>query len=177
MVQNRNDSDDILSSNVEFEQKELNLHDMWGNKPEEVSQCTIVQIEFIINHVIADLSILLPHLQQILQYIQQNELDGNKLTNMSRKDFMKQAAAHFGNKKLTIHFGKLYSCIVKCDIKTFIIENRNDSGDIWSSNPQSISECNVNQIVYILNNDVIDKLDIPKLKSQKSNIIKFIEKK
>eukprot|EP01084_Bolivina_argentea_P048117 88672_1 len=120
---------------------------------------------------------------QIIEFIKQKKLDGSSITEMGRKSFMKQAASYVKNKKLTIQFGKLYSFITNVDI--FLVSNNNKNivrdqklelnsksiDDVWSNNPQSILECNTHQIVFLLQTDIIDKLN--NLKSVKSEIIDY----
>eukprot|EP01084_Bolivina_argentea_P154159 268767_1 len=159
-----------IISDQEQETKDHSSQNIFENNPQSLVECNVSQIIHIANHTIPDLNKLQPMQQEIVAYIQQNQLDGNKLTNIGRKKFMKDAAAHFRNKKLTTQFGKLYTGIVKCDINEFSPKQ----ADIWSNDPKSISECNVDQIVYILNHNIIENLNNSKLKSYKSDIIEFI---
>eukprot|EP01084_Bolivina_argentea_P214608 364334_1 len=141
--------------------------DQWSNKPQSVADCTVSQIIIIVNHIITDVNKLQKLLPDIIEYIRQNELNGQKITNTSRKHFMKDAAAHFDNKKLTIQFGKLYSAITKYDVSKFMRHNNNS--------PKYLSECTVDEIVAILNDYILDNLDSTDLKAQKCNVFEFIK--
>eukprot|EP01084_Bolivina_argentea_P314813 545314_1 len=145
-----------LYDNDDKNEEEKLQQDIWSNNPQTISQCDVNQIVYILN----------------------NELDGAKLIKMNRKNFMKEAAAYCNDKKLTSQFGTLYNEIIKCDILgLYDNDDKNEEEklqqDIWSNNPQTISQCDVNQIVYILNNtNIINNLD--ELKPHMPEIIEYI---
>eukprot|EP01084_Bolivina_argentea_P058111 106108_1 len=164
--------------------QEFIFHHALTNKPRSVSECNVSQIVYIIDNII-DLDKLVSMKDEIIKFIKQNGLDGNKLKTMSRKMFMKDAATHFGDKKLTVAFGKFYNCIIKCDMKIFR-EDSNDTKDdtfagdkkhidIWYTKPKTISECNVDQIIFILNQNIMENIDFPNTKSHKFDVIKCIK--
>eukprot|EP01084_Bolivina_argentea_P317902 551220_1 len=120
-------------------------HNPWENNPETVADCNVDQIIMIINHVITGIKKLQLLLPDIIKYVKQNKFDGQKITEMSRKDFIKHSTtnAMFDNKKLKPHFGKLYSSIVKFNIKTLMKHSNNNNSEIFSNTPKHISEYTV----------------------------------
>eukprot|EP01084_Bolivina_argentea_P319348 553910_1 len=120
MITNINDYyiDDEINENKEDVSE--NNQNIWYNQPQSVSECDIFQIIYITNNVIVDLDKLQPLQQNIIEYIKENQFDGNKLTTISRKEFIKNFVTYFDTKKLTLQFGKLYNGIVKCNINMFL---------------------------------------------------------
>merc|ERR1712228_262368 len=106
--------------------------------------------------------------QQIIDFIKDNQIDGNKLIEMKRKKFMIDIAAHLTNKKLTVALGYLYKDLMQFDVKSSLYE------DIWSNNkPQSIEECNMTQIIFIAENVISDK--VTELKQYTNDIIIYLK--
>eukprot|EP01084_Bolivina_argentea_P154160 268769_1 len=131
---NTNIYDFCIEDEVNDIKEDVSRSDVWYNHPQSVSECDIDQIICIANYIVADLDKLQPFQQEIVDYIKQSEYDGNKLTMTSRKEFMKDLTAHFGIKKLSVQFAKLYNGITKCDINVFSGHNSEKHIDISSNN-------------------------------------------
>eukprot|EP01084_Bolivina_argentea_P271197 461371_1 len=157
------------NKHISLEQKQSVTDNIWLNKPVSIAECNVDQIIYIINlpTILDKFDKLKPYKQQILVYLNQTDMNGTKLVEIGRKVFMTQAAAHLANKKLTIQFGQLFNAIIKFDVSK-ISDNLNKMHQ-----PDSIADYNVSQIVFILETDIIDKLD--KLKLRKSDIIDYFK--
>eukprot|EP01084_Bolivina_argentea_P276165 471176_1 len=148
------------------------------DQPESISQYTVDQIVFVLNHeeTTNHFEKLKPYQPQIVQYIKMNDVNGESLLNMKRKDFMKNIAAYCNNKKITIALGKLYKYIIS-DERLILFgqvnKDEEQNPDLWSNKPMSISDCNVSQIISILKNNIIQKLD--KLTEHQLKIYEYLK--
>eukprot|EP01084_Bolivina_argentea_P184296 317876_1 len=93
---------------------------------------------------------------------------------MNRKVFAKQMVTEFNNNKLNLPFCKLYTAITKYDLAKFADQGQTVIADFWSNKPQSVTDCNLNQIVYILNQDKIFQ-SVGILTDSKSTIINYVQ--
>eukprot|EP01084_Bolivina_argentea_P036904 68221_1 len=160
------ESDENESDHDEIK-RDIQLENVWTSQPDSITECNTVQIVFIINQTdtINTLSKLKVRKYEIMEYIKENELDGAKISKMKRKTFISEFVNYFDDKKLSMQLGKLYNKIIKYDITKFV-KNKHD---IWANEPQCITDCNMDQIMCILGNDIFDSLH--KLKQHKSQII------
>eukprot|EP01084_Bolivina_argentea_P302837 522790_1 len=114
---------------------------------------------------------------EIIKYIKENDIDGKKLTEMRRKKFLNEIADYLDNKKLKPTLGNLYTAIMKYESP---ISNDKEEPNmeiqntevIWFNNPQTIENCNVDQIKYMANDIISNK--IHKLREYTLNIVKYI---
>eukprot|EP01084_Bolivina_argentea_P048384 89163_1 len=144
--------------------------DIWFNYPECIEHCNLEQILFILNSndIFKDLKKLNFVKSEIISYFQENNFNGKKLKEMNRKEFMKQIAGFMNNKKLTFELGKLYNRITKYILPKPDEQNNNsqqinskNDNNIWSDCPTSVEQCNLQQIIFILNNEnIFDKLNL-----------------
>eukprot|EP01084_Bolivina_argentea_P026518 49330_1 len=120
---------------------------IWSNYPNVISDCNTEQIIHILtNENIFDNKIS-DHKLKIIEYINENELDGAALVDMKRKPFLNQLAKYLSNKKLKLSLGKLYKEIINFDICKYTIDEKRN---IWSNNPTCIKDCTIQQIIHIL---------------------------
>eukprot|EP01084_Bolivina_argentea_P042913 79103_1 len=187
-----NDSD-LLQIHVlqdDIQKREKNNHKLtkrsnekqsqiWSNNPKSLTDCNVLQILYILDEeeTFNTLDKLLMHKNDIANYINDKSLDGAKLSEVGRKTFLDQISDHLNDKKLKGKLGKLYNNIIHADLSRFTgnstIEN-NLEDDIWCNNPSLIKECNLKQILYILNHEpVFNGLD--KLTDHKDKIINYIK--
>eukprot|EP01084_Bolivina_argentea_P312078 540272_1 len=100
-----------------------NNHITWCNKPASFRDCTLKQIIYILENGnifnVSHVQKLNTHKSRIIKYFEQHELNGIKLSEIHRKQFMLLLSEHFGNKKLKLPLGALYSSIVKVNTKQF----------------------------------------------------------
>ena len=123
---------------------------VFSNKSISIDQCNVDQIVYILEHDI--FNNLKDHKQAIIEYIKEHQIDGNKLIEMKRKKFMNDIAAHLNSNKMKVALGYLYKDLMHFDVMSLY-------DDIWSNNkPQSIEECNMNQIIFIAENVISDKV-------------------
>eukprot|EP01084_Bolivina_argentea_P036905 68222_1 len=186
--ENESDMPDHESDN-EPKTNDINIYGQYEkasfllNNLKSISNCDVDQIIFILeNDIMQHLETLHDHKLKIYDYIKEQGFDGNKFANTSRKEFITQLVTKLGDKKLTMQTAKLYSQVTNYDISKFLsnIKNQKDSSpqknnlhDIWLSNPQLISKCNTHQIAFIVETDIINKLN--KLQPLKTDIIDFIK--
>ena len=82
--------------------------------PQSITGCNVEQLTYILNHHIFDQlkenakAKLKDYLQDISKYIKDNQVDGNALTNMKRKEFINEIAEHLKNTKLKGALAFLY---------------------------------------------------------------------
>eukprot|EP01084_Bolivina_argentea_P179222 309711_1 len=67
---------------------------------EEKTECNLQQIIEILQNILDNFHLLANHKQQIIEYIQENKFDGNKLQQTGRKPFINKICEHFNNNKL-----------------------------------------------------------------------------
>eukprot|EP01084_Bolivina_argentea_P048476 89326_1 len=116
---------------------------------------------------------------------------------MSRKKFMQILAEYLNKKKLKPSLGALYNAIIKYDMSKLCKDQdhkreTNDSENtttlakdtdekqqfIWDDMPKTIEHCSMEQILWILNNDIFDNLNEKNknnLISYQSAIVKYIQ--
>eukprot|EP01084_Bolivina_argentea_P107591 192368_1 len=102
-------------SSAKFEENEMK--DVWINKPQSIQQCNLQQMVCILEHVIHNK--LIDYKSDIVNYMKQNELDGNKFCGMKRKAFINEFSAYLDNKKLRGVLGSLFNDIKKCHLSVF----------------------------------------------------------
>eukprot|EP01084_Bolivina_argentea_P181347 313206_1 len=148
--------------------------------PESIIQCSTQHILSIINDDIFDALTpqarrhLTEYKSQITNYIKQNSIDGNKLKEMKRKHFINTIATHLENIKLKGSLGQLYNALMKYHPQNMVKNNSTQNvKDIWYNKPQSIPDCNVDQIQYITNDIIINK--VYKLGEYKQNILNYMK--
>eukprot|EP01084_Bolivina_argentea_P083737 151602_1 len=176
MHEHKNMDDDeniVLEMNMETKTQK-HVTDIWSNKPQSIRECNINQILYIFNsgHVFDNLDILLEYKDDIISYIKQHELNGEKLSEMKRKQFYVQLSDHLNNKKLRQKLGTLYSRIMQIDVQTIYMTS--DKNIQWSNQPTSTRDCTLEQIIYILNNGNIFNAS-NKLNTYKNDIINYFQ--
>eukprot|EP01083_Nonionella_stella_P025951 71452_1 len=105
------DTDDEENEETKQFENENGVH-LWPNGPKPMKQCNVEEIVFLLKHEILDqITKLKGHKDGIIQYVEDNALDGHALSKLKRKTFASKLTHHFQNKKLKISFAKLYSHI------------------------------------------------------------------
>eukprot|EP01084_Bolivina_argentea_P290790 499614_1 len=95
--------------------------DIWSNKPSHTSECNVDQLSDIFHYIISTKECKLSEYKDnIINYIKQNAIDGNKLIAMGRKRFINNVALYFSNLKLKAVLGKLYRNVIQFDLSVFI---------------------------------------------------------
>eukprot|EP01084_Bolivina_argentea_P028257 52533_1 len=159
---------------------------IWHNVPESINECNLAQIVFIVqHHSFSKLkqnfaNKLMTHKNSIIEYMTQHSFDGNKLHKMSRKEFATKFAGHLKDKKLTVPLSRLYKVIMDYDISWLGSDSTDEenSYDIWANNPTSIYDCNLDQIIFIVQNHAFDNLKQQykdKLMVHKNSIINYMK--
>eukprot|EP01084_Bolivina_argentea_P091329 164421_1 len=105
----------VVADNIPKKQYE---HDVLFDGISSVKQCTLEQILYIVTHQnwLDELVKLTHHKNEILNYFKENQLNGNTLLTMGRKNFYHLVSKHLSDNKAKGHLGKLYSYIQKFDI-------------------------------------------------------------
>lgn len=143
---------------------------------ESIEQCNVDQIIYILDEYVFDklnpktLDKLEDHRQGICDCIKENDINGNKLKQMKRKEFVDAIADKLKNKKLRMALAAMYKAMMEYEFK----QQKEKHIDL----PDSIDKYNVEQIIYILDEHIIDKLKpkvLDKLKDHKQTIIDYIE--
>eukprot|EP01084_Bolivina_argentea_P317904 551223_1 len=98
-------------------------HNPWENNPETVADCNVDQIIMIINHVITGINKLQPLLPDIIEYVKQNKIDGHKITEMSRKDFIYTLKEYLNKPKLSSQIAKLRKQIINYKLQSSVNES------------------------------------------------------
>lgn len=75
------------------------------------------------------------HKEKIIEYIKENKLNGMKLSEMKRKEFINLFTAYLGDKKLTAAMGAIYK-----DLMAYKQPNANENNVIISSKSKFITE-------------------------------------
>eukprot|EP01084_Bolivina_argentea_P091701 165054_1 len=151
-----------------------------ADKLQSISQCNMQQVLWIINHEIfdklkqKDRDRLLEHKMSILQHMNECKYDGNKLQQTKRKEFINKIATHLQNNKLKPSLGALYKVIMEYPSKLFENDN-NTKENIWFTKPESIQQCDVNQIKFIVNHVIVNNVD--KLNGYKLKIIQYVQQR
>eukprot|EP01084_Bolivina_argentea_P159457 277713_1 len=92
--------------------------DLWASKPMSIKECNLKQILFILNNDMFDDKIK-EYQTKIIGYIESHKFDGQKLSEIKRKQFMIEISAYLDNKKLKLSLGKLYKSIMEYDLSKF----------------------------------------------------------
>eukprot|EP01084_Bolivina_argentea_P274563 468031_1 len=161
-----------IGTELEDIDEKSNELDVWDNKPVNIKDCNQEQLLYILNHGDLFSLKLQGKKSDIIKYVKQQKLDGNKLIDMKRKTFISAMAEYFGDNKLRGQLGKLYTSVTKLDLSQFVSDN---DQNIWTGEHKSIEDCELEHIVYIINNeeDIFKKLD--KLVQYKQEIIGYIQ--
>eukprot|EP01084_Bolivina_argentea_P238311 400377_1 len=153
---------------------------VWESVPVSVSECNSAQLLYIFNNgnVFDGLNKLLNFKINIIDYIRENKFDGNTFIHIGRKHFAAKMVQHCNDKKLRSQLGSLYTAVNNFDLSSLIVDDRieQDQADenVWSTSPTSITDCNLKQIMHILDNsNVFSKLD--RLNEHKNEIIRYIQ--
>eukprot|EP01084_Bolivina_argentea_P257107 433081_1 len=100
--------------------EEKKVEDVWSNKPQLIRQCSVEQIASITDHVIQNkVDKLGEHKQNIINYIRQNNVDGNQFNQLEREQFTDKIASDLGNNELKSLLGFLRKNIIECDLSIF----------------------------------------------------------
>eukprot|EP01084_Bolivina_argentea_P316790 549197_1 len=128
--------------------QEYKVKSVWESRPTMIEECDLSQILYILSntHIIDNFDMLKDYKSEIIDYVSEYNCDGKTLVSTPRKQFVTKMVGIFKNKKLSGSFGRLYTAIIKYDIKAFIENYCN----VWANNPQCIQECNVKQVLCIL---------------------------
>eukprot|EP01084_Bolivina_argentea_P254811 428457_1 len=172
------------------ESEEINL-----NNIKSIKECTAKQIVYIIDKYILN---KLNKIQldknrdKILDYFMKENLNGNKLFQMNRKEFganiIKQCN---GNNKLNGAAMKLLKSIKEFDIINISYNNNNlpirklsvspqqsETNLLWNDNIKELKQCSYTQIIFILNEYIfkeINELKIKKYDTVRNNKELFIQ--
>eukprot|EP01083_Nonionella_stella_P116915 347844_1 len=112
---------------VEEETKQVEdengLH-LWPNGPIPMTQCNVEQLVFLLRHEIVDQVMKLKsHKEGIIQYIEDNAMDGDTLLQLKRKAFAAKLTQHFHDNKLKPRFAKLYTQIRDYNNPQYVVVN------------------------------------------------------
>eukprot|EP01084_Bolivina_argentea_P154905 270004_1 len=175
--------------------KDEHIISIWSNCPSSVQECNIEQIVHILNHMFLDnekqFAKIIDRQKDVINYIKNNHFDGAKILSMKRKEFMSQLAKHFKDNKLKYTFGILQTKLRDYDISRFTKYISNESAsdltnspinkdtqiiNIWSNCPSSVQECNIEQIVHILNHMFLDnEKQFAKIIDRQKDVINYIK--
>eukprot|EP01084_Bolivina_argentea_P282580 483729_1 len=142
-----------------------------------ISECDVEHIIWIINNNAWEnmtqktRNTLREYKSEITNYINEHNYNGYQLQEMKRKEFINKLSVYFNNKKLKGALGMLYNAVIKSDI--FVNNKEQIMEDIWSNHPETIQQCNVDQIACITDHIISNKMST--LAEQKQNIIKCIK--
>eukprot|EP01084_Bolivina_argentea_P199105 340764_1 len=109
--------------------------DIWNSKIENISECNVQQIIWIMNNYIFDnlnqkiRDTILSYKSDIIKYIEQNKWDGKQLKEMGRKCFLNTLATFFNNKKLKAALGQLYRAVMQYNIVKLFEEDEENKYD------------------------------------------------
>eukprot|EP01084_Bolivina_argentea_P094696 170259_1 len=95
--------------------------DIWIDKPSSIQQCSVEQILYILKEVMDDK--LSGYRNDIVKYFEKRQLNGNKLSSMSRKQFVNQLTDYMNNNKFEDLLEKLYKNIIHSDLSSFYSES------------------------------------------------------
>eukprot|EP01083_Nonionella_stella_P025952 71453_1 len=99
------------------------LH-LWPNGPIPMTQCNVEQLVFLLRHEIVDQVMKLKsHKEGIIQYIEDNAMDGDTLLQLKRKAFAAKLTQHFHDNKLKPRFAKLYTQIRDYNNPQYVVVN------------------------------------------------------
>eukprot|EP01084_Bolivina_argentea_P054346 99698_1 len=100
-ISSDNQSSELSRLNSTTEIVEEDETDIWYPFPSCIQECTMEQILYILNNgdVFNKLDKLKTHTVHIIKYMTENELDGSKLFEMKRKNFLNRVSAQLGDKK------------------------------------------------------------------------------
>ena len=171
-----------------------NDNDIWSiNTPSIIEQCSVEQIIYMTQNSQVFQTTLSPHKDEIIRYLKQNEINGEKFKSIGRREFAHQIATYLDQNSTTLPLGKLWKDIDEYQIPITMLvrssasepepetetetEAEPEPNDIlWDSKPQTIAECNIEQLQYILahylltsNSDKFEKLLV-----YRSKILKFM---
>eukprot|EP01084_Bolivina_argentea_P147926 258744_1 len=173
-------SNELIATNDESKdivldmQAEMDEKDIWFNKPQTTIDCNVEQIIYIVQQVILNNLVKLHEwLPDIVRYIKKNQIDGEKLYTINRKDFMTNIAKDLNNNKLRSPLGALRKQVMEYDLSQFNKGVETEEKDIWFNKPQNLNDCTVEQIVYMTESIISEKLD--KLQERKNDIIIYIK--
>eukprot|EP01084_Bolivina_argentea_P225578 381171_1 len=122
--------EDVDENKYNFDSEQQYISDIWWNKPVSIKQCSIDQIVWILNNELFEMlkpttrDKLINRKSEIIKYIEENNFDGEKLTNMNRKEFGDILKHHLKNKKLKAPLSVLHSAILKYNLP---IETKTES--------------------------------------------------
>eukprot|EP01084_Bolivina_argentea_P253225 425295_1 len=165
---------------------------IWNKQPKSILECNTEQIVWIIKNDLFDKlkpkikDNLIHYKAMIIRYLEEQKFDGNKLKQFPRKAFAAEIIQYLkqDDTKLNGSLVSLYTAITKYDISNLFKlneekEKENDDDlfklneeHVWSNKPRSIENCNVAQIISMLDYFLVDKEN--KLMKYKQEIIKYI---
>eukprot|EP01084_Bolivina_argentea_P054347 99699_1 len=163
-----NQSSELSRLNSTTEIVEEDETDIWYPFPSCIQECTMEQILYILNNgdVFNKLDKLKTHTVHIIKYMTENELDGSKLFEMKRKNFLNRVSAQLGDKKTKLSLGRLYSNIMNFNLSQYDIS--------WYNHPTAVKDCSMEQVLYVLKHErILDGFD--KLTHFKQDIIQYIK--
>eukprot|EP01084_Bolivina_argentea_P021026 39052_1 len=129
----------IYSSIMQYDIS-LSFQDEKQNKLRNtVQQCNVDHIVCVTEHVIANkVNKLSAYKQNIIAYMKQNKVDGNKLLHTKRKTFLEEIITHLDvdDNKLKGPLAALYTAIIKYDVSRLIFKEEEKSIDGVLSNDE-----------------------------------------
>eukprot|EP01084_Bolivina_argentea_P285027 488690_1 len=114
------------------EEKDSN-DELWSIQPQSISECSVKQIQWlVVNKILVDIDKLQKYSEKIVNYLEDNSIDGIALSAMNRKEFMNRMKEYLNlnDNKLRAALGQLYSKTIK---HTFPKENSNPGSDLTSN--------------------------------------------
>eukprot|EP01083_Nonionella_stella_P080509 221309_1 len=132
---------------------------IWINDPQSIEECNVQQIVYILNHsdIFSELDRLRDIKHDIIQYLEQNQYDGAKWINTTRKDFMNQIADHMNQKKIKGQLTKLYLKIAKYDLKkSHLVHRDGDNSTSVSGNENTDNAHDIEEVKGYVDGDTFE---------------------
>eukprot|EP01084_Bolivina_argentea_P271196 461367_1 len=145
--------------NENDEQNELKCGEyIWDNCPQSIDKCTVKQIICILETVIIDIDKLREYKDNIICYLRDLNIDGNKLSKMDRKkEFINAIANHLNNNKLRGHLGKLHHNIIHFNLSEFTVKEQTETSDCLTQESNILPQkCN-SKFITEMNGSILEE--------------------
>eukprot|EP01084_Bolivina_argentea_P125379 222160_1 len=184
---NRNKEETKDNDNTNIQNDDLNCLPGNQSKPsnDNMKSCNTTQIiDAICHHILPKLKNdkLDQHKDKIIKYFSENELDGDKFEEMTRKEFGKAIQNYVNDKKVILPAMKMYKEILSFDFSIISHTNnietnemKTDVSDVLSkNNVADIGMCDMEQLIDILSKYVLPNLNNKMLQEHQDKIIEYM---